>query len=186
MVGWFCQGIHRDVRAAMAGRAIAGCQWAAGAVMAHRRRGKRRGVLMAHIALRRGRDMRAGLALGGNAMARGAAAGYRWGDQGVIEVCSSKSSEALMANIALRSGGDMVGRFGQCIHRDIRTAMAGRAIAGGQGATGTGMTHLGRGEGRGIGMASIALRRGRNVRGRFALGGNAMARGAAAGHRRGD
>jgi len=105
MIDRLGQGVGRDIGAAMAGCAVVWCKRPSRTGMTHLGRGERRGVGMAHIALRRGRDMRAGFALGGNAMARGAAAGHRRGDQGVIEVCASKSSEALMANIALRSGG---------------------------------------------------------------------------------
>ena len=89
----------------MASGAIVWRKWTGRPRMAHRRRRKRSGIFMASIALRAGRDMRAGLALGGHAMATGATTGHRRGNQGVIEVCSSKSGVALMADIALRSRG---------------------------------------------------------------------------------
>ena len=70
--------------------------------MAHLRRGERRGVGMAGIALRGGWNMRAVLALGADAVARGATSGDRWADQRVIELRTGEGCEVLMADIALR------------------------------------------------------------------------------------
>ena len=67
---------------------------------------------MAYIALCAGRDMRAGLALGRDAVTRGATAGHRRADQRVIEQRTGEGGGVLMANVALRGGGQVVGGFG--------------------------------------------------------------------------
>jgi len=101
MVDRLGQGVGRDIGAVMAGCAVVWRQRSGGSRMTHSRRCERCSVLMAGIALRGGRDMRTGLAIGGHAMARRAAAGHRWADQCVIEDCAGKAGVVFMADIAL-------------------------------------------------------------------------------------
>ena len=186
MVRRFSQSVYRDITTAMASGAIARSQWPSSAGMAHGSRRKGRGVAMAGIALRGGWDMRARLAGGGDTMATGAATSHGRGDRIVIEHRTRKSGGAAMAGIALRGGGNMVRRFSQSVYRDITTAMASGAIARSQWPSSAGMAHGSRRKGRGVSMAGIALRGGWDMRARLAGGGDAMAGGAATGHRRGD
>ena len=105
MVGGFRQRIGRDISAAMARRTVVWSQWPSRAGMAHCRRGKGCRVLMAGIALRRGRNMVAGLALGGDAVAGRAAAGDWRTNQIVIEDRPGKGGVVLVADVALRGRG---------------------------------------------------------------------------------
>ena len=91
----------------MASGAIASCQGPGGTGMTHGSGCKGRGVLMAGIALRSSRDMRAGLTFGGHAVTARAAAGHGRCHQRVIEGSTRKRGEALVTGIALRSGRDM-------------------------------------------------------------------------------
>ena len=101
--------------------------------MTHRRRHKIRGVLMAGIALRRSRNVAGGLGFNtrGHAMAGIATSGHRRIGGGVIEHRTAERRGAAVAGIALRGGGNMVGRFSQGVDRNEATAMAGSAITGG-------------------------------------------------------
>ena len=121
MVGRFSQGVDRDITTAMASGAIAGSEWPGSAGMTHRRRHKIRGVSMAGIALRGGWDMRAGLGFNtrGHAMAGIATSGHRRIGGGVIEHRTAERRGAAVAGIALRGGGNMVGRFSQGVDRNI-------------------------------------------------------------------
>jgi hypothetical protein len=141
----------------MTSRAIARSQGAGSAGMAHGGGRKGREILMASIALCRRWDMRTWFTLGCDAMATGAPPGHRRGDRIVIKGGTDKGGGALMAGIALRRGRDVIGRFSQCIHCDISTAMASCAIARRQGAGSAGMAHGSRHKGSGVLMASIAL-----------------------------
>ena len=69
-----------------------------------------------------------------------------------------------MAGIALRRSRHVIGRFGQCIHRHVGSAVAGRAITRCRRPRRTGMAHAGRRE-CGIALvASVALGCGGYVR----------------------
>ena len=187
MVRRFTERIRGNIGATMAGCAIASRDRSGSSAMAHGSRRKGRGVAMAGIALRRGRNMRAWLAGGGDAMAAGATPGHRRGDRIVVEHRAGKGGGAAMAGIALRGGGDVIGRFRQRVYRYIAAAMASGAIARSQWPGSAAMAHGGRRKGRGVAMAGIALRRGRNMGGGlgFDAGRHAMAGIAASGHRRG-
>jgi len=159
----------------MASRAIIRRQRPSRTRMAHRRRCERCSVLMASIALCGSRDMCTGFALGGHAMAARATAGHWRADQCVIEDCAGEAGVTLMANIALRSRRQMVGRFRQRVGRDIGAAMAGCAVVWRQWSGGAGMAHRRRCERCRVLMAGIALRRGRDMRTGLTFGGHAMA-----------
>ena len=97
----------------MASAAIPGGEWPVSAGMIHGGRLKRAGVLMAGIALRRGRDVCRGLGFNpwGHAMASIATAGDRRGGGRMIEHRTGKGGGAVMADIALGSRCNMVSRF---------------------------------------------------------------------------
>ena len=162
MVARLSQCIYGNKAATVASSAIAGGQGALGAGMTHR--GGRKGccIFMASIALRGGWDMTAGLGLdaNGDAMARIASTGYRRDGGGMVKDRSGKGRGALVADIALRRGRDMVSGFVLGAGAD---AMAGGAIARGQGPPGAAMVHCGWDKGGGVFMAGIALRRGLDV-----------------------
>ena len=93
--------------------------------MAHLGRSKRRGVGVTGITLRGRWNMRAGLTLGGDAVAACATTGDRWCNQGVIKDRTGKGREALgMANIALQTRDRMLGRLTQSTGCRKATTMA--------------------------------------------------------------
>lgn len=88
MVTRFGLSIYCNVAAIMADSAIARCDRPGSTSMAHGSRRKGCGVSMAGIALRRGWNVRTGLAQGGDAMAAGAATGHGRCDQRMIKDCT--------------------------------------------------------------------------------------------------
>lgn len=156
--------INGNVGAVMAGRAVAGCDRACGAGVAHRCRGKSRVVLVAGVALRRRGNMDGGLAKGaGTVVARRAAACGRRAGGAMVEGGCRPGYGRVMAGIALGSGLYMGRRLGLRVLCDVGAAVAGRTLAGQPRV----IHHRRRPGSVAAGMTAVALRGRRDMCGRL-------------------
>lgn len=92
----------------------------------------------------------------------------RAGSAGMAHGCRCKGGVIFVAGVALRCGGDVRGRLGLGVDRDISPAVASRTITGCTRANRAGVAHGGRGEGGVIRVTGVALGRGRDMGAGFA------------------
>lgn len=124
-------GVDGNVGTIMTTRAVAGCDRAGCAAVAHRRRGKSRVILVASIALRRSGDVDGRLAHGVCAVMAGrAATGSGRTRRGVIEGGGRPGYGRVVASIALCGGRNMGRGLGLRVLGNVGAAVAGRALSG--------------------------------------------------------
>jgi len=161
MGGRLGQRIDGRVAAGVAGGALAGKTR-----MVHAGRLEGGVVGVAGVALGRGRNMGGRLAERCCAIVASRAGA---GGRGRMSVGSpGPHGSGFMAGVALRGGDEMGCGFGLGIGESVAAAMAGRAVCCGDRSAGVGVIHGG-GSKRGVVLVTgVALRRGRDMRGRLA------------------